>query len=106
MKKELASCLKGAKADLSEELHLQGKLEKRGKNTKVKERLPSTQESNKISWGKKNPLSSLCWMYPIRFLPEKGKFNTEMWEKVEESAKQAQVGSCKEKFTFPWDQKT
>lgn len=39
-------------------------------------------------------------MYPIRFLPEKGKFNTEMWEKVEESAKQAQVGSCKEKIHF------
>lgn len=53
VKRELVFCLKGARADLSKELHLQGKLEK---DTKVKERLPSTQESNKISWkGKKIP---------------------------------------------------
>lgn len=65
MKKELVNGLKGAQ-ELSKELHLQGKLEKGGKNTQVKERLPISQESNKISWrGKRIPSPDSA----VQFLP-------------------------------------
>lgn len=98
MKRELVFSLKGSRADLNKELHLQGKLEKRGKNTKVKERLPSTQESNKLSWqgGKKSPIQTL----QLSFSLKKGNLTRKCWREWKNQQSRLRWGHIRKNSLF------
>lgn len=75
---------------------MQGKLKKRGKEHQSNwGDFPAPRKAVKQNQLGKKPktIQALLDIFGSQFLPEKGKFNTGIREKVEESAKQAQVGS-------------